>query len=189
MSRKSLVAWVPCFNQAMLTLNCAGGVGGTRHHSNQPASSSNQSPPSTTTIVSLPSSFSSSSSPNTVSRVSTATNSTASSFPTSIAKINTTMLNDTSLASIVWNIGGVTEYRVWYQTQDNMIREVGKNDTGNQWYSSGQSHGPAKPGSPIAASYTGPPDWQIVRAVTHRLLQELIRWILRLIGNRPILYC
>ena len=47
-----------------------------------------------------------------------------------------------------------------------MIREVGKNDTENQWYISGQSHGPAKSGSPIAASYTGPPDWIVVGALT-----------------------
>ncbi len=63
-----------------------------------------------------------------------------------------------------------------------MIREVGKNDTGNQWYTSGHSHGPAKRGSPIAASYTGPPEWLFVGALTHRPLFKLIH-SLRLIGN------
>ncbi len=47
-----------------------------------------------------------------------------------------------------------------------MIREVGRNDTGDQWYISGWSHGPAKRGSPIAASYTGPPHWLVVGAFT-----------------------
>ena len=60
----------------------------------------------------------------------------------------------------------MTEYRVWYQTEDNMIREIGKNDTKNEWYISGQAHGPAQRGSPIAATYTGPPDWSIVGVAT-----------------------
>ena len=47
-----------------------------------------------------------------------------------------------------------------------MIRELGKNDTGNEWYPSGQSHGPAKRGSPIAAAYT-PSGLAIRRSLTH----------------------
>ncbi|KAF6221387.1 hypothetical protein HO133_002242 [Letharia lupina] len=136
-----------------------GGIGSTRtsHRSVSSGSLSDQAPSSTMTKMSS----SAKSSSTIISSVSIPTMSTASSFPTPAAKLNTTLLNTTKLASVVWNINGVTEYRMWYQTEDNMIREVGKNDTGNQWYTSGQSHGPAKRGSPIAASYTGPPDWPI----------------------------
>ena len=139
-----------------------GGVGGTSHRSISSVASSDQGPSSKATNISSSSSTYSS----IVSGASTPTTSTASSFPTPTAKLNTTLLNGTNLASLVWDLNGVTQYRVWYQTEDNMIREVGKNDTGNQWYISGQSHGPAKSGSPIAASYTGPPDWLIVGALT-----------------------
>lgn len=147
----------------MLTTKRAGGVGGTRHHSITSASMSDQSPSSLTINVSLPPSSSSSA----VSPVTTPSISTASSLPTQTAKLNATMLNTTNLASVIWKSGGVTEYRVWYQTEDNMIREIGRNDTGNEWYSSGQSHGPAKRGSPIAASSTGPLNWPFVGALTH----------------------
>ena len=139
-----------------------GGVGGTSHRSINSAAASDQAPSSKATNISS----SSSSYSSIVSGASISTTSTASSFPTPTAKLNTTLLNGTNLASLVWVLNGVTQYRVWYQTEDNMIREVGKNDTGNQWYISGQSHGPAKSGSPIAASYTGPPDWLIVGALT-----------------------
>ena len=170
----------------MLTMKCAGGVGGTSHHSISSASSSDQSPSSTTTDVSssVSSSVSSpaSSSSSVVSHVSNLSMSTASSLPTQTAKLNATMLNTTNLASLVWNFTGATEYRVWYQTEDNMIREVGRNDTGNQWYSTGQSHGPAKRGSPIAASFTGPP-YSLVGALTHWRLHKLILCSLRLIGD------
>ena len=139
-----------------------GGLGSKSHHSISSAASSDQTPSSTTTdIISSSSSLS-----ETVSGASILTTSTTSSFPTPTAKLNTTLLNTTNLASLVWTLPGVTQYRVWYQTEDNMIREVGKNDTANQWYISGQSHGPAKSGSPIAASYTGPPDWPQVGAFT-----------------------
>ena len=139
-----------------------GGLGSKSHHSISSAASSDQTPSSTRTDINL----SSSSPSSTVSGASILTTSTTSSFPTPTAKLNTTLLNTTNLASLVWTLNGVTQYRVWYQTEDNMIREIGKNDTGNQWYMSGQSHGPAKSGSPIAASYTGPPDWLIVGALT-----------------------
>lgn len=138
-----------------------GGVGGTRHHSINAVASSDQAPSSTETHMSSSSILSSS----VVSGVPMPTMSTASSFHTPTAKVNTTLLNNTKLASLVWNINGMTQYRLWYQTEDNMIREVGKNETSNQWYVSGQSHGPAKGGSPIAASYTGPPDWLLVGAL------------------------
>lgn len=144
-----------------------GGVGGTSHRSVSSAASSDHSPSSTTSIIS-PLSSSTSSSSSIVPGASTPTMSTAPSFPTPTAKLNTTLLNTTNLASLVWTLNGVTQYRVWYQTEDNMIREVGKNDTWNEWFVSGQSHGPAKSGSPIAASYTGPPDWLLVGALTHR---------------------
>ncbi|KAL9074231.1 MAG: hypothetical protein Q9161_002425 [Pseudevernia consocians] len=134
-----------------------GELGSKSHHSISSAASSDQTPSSTTTgIISSSSSLS-----ETVSGASILTTSTTSSFPTPTAKLNTTLLNTTNLASLVWTLNGMTQYRVWYQTEDNMIREVGKNDTANQWYISGQSHGPAKSGSPIAASYTGPPDWPL----------------------------
>ena len=132
-----------------------GGFGSKSHHSISSAASGDQAPSSKpTNIIS-----SSSSSSSIISGISTSTASTASSFPTPTSKLNTTLLNTTNLASLVWDLNGVTQYRVWYQTEDNMIREVGRNDTGDQWYISGSSHGPAKKGSPIAASYTGPPDW------------------------------
>ena len=172
-----------CLKETTLTLIFAGGVGGTRHHSTIPVSSSDQSPPSTKTSVSSSLSSSSSSLPSLVSRVSTSTMSTASSFSTPAAKLNTTMLNTTDLASVVWDFQGVTEYRIWYQTEDNMIREIGKNDTKNEWYISGQPHGPAQRGSPIAATYTGPPDWSLVCVPMHQPLHELIHCFLRLIGN------
>ena len=148
-----------------------GGIGGRSHHSISSAFLSNQAPSSTeANMGSLPSSSSS-----IVSGVLIPTISTSSSSPTATAKlnstilgptmVNSTVLNTTNLASIVWNLHGLTEYRVWYQTEDNMIREIGKNDSGQQWYSSGQSHGPAKRGSPIAVSYTGSPDWRFVGAL------------------------
>lgn len=139
-----------------------GGVGGTSHRSISSVASSNRAPSSKVTNISL----SSSSCSSDFSGASIPTTSTASSFPTPTAKLNTTLHNGTNLASLVWDLNGETQYRVWYQTEDNMIREVGRNDTGNQWYISGQSHGPAKSGSPIAASYTGPPDWLLVGALT-----------------------
>lgn len=139
-----------------------GGVGGTSHRSIRSVASNDRAPPSKVTNISS----SSSSYLSISSGASISTTSTASSFPTPTAKLNTTLHNGTNLASLVWDLNGVTQYRVWYQTEDNMIREVGKNDTGNQWYISGQSHGPAKNASPIAASYTGPPDWGIVGTLT-----------------------
>lgn len=158
--------WVLVALGVVITITAAaigGGVGGTSHHSISSAASGNQAPSSTTTNVSSASSSTSS----IASGVAIPTTSTASSFPTPTTKLNTTLLNTTNLASLIWSINGVTQYRVWYQTEDNMIREVGKNDTGDHWFISGQSHGPAKSGSPIAASYTGPPDWQLVSALTH----------------------
>lgn len=165
-----------------------GAVGGTSHRSVSSAASSDHAPSSSTTNVSSSStttnvSPSSSWSSSIVPGVSTPSMSTASSFPTPTAKLNTTLLNTTNLASLVWTLNGVTQYRVWYQTEDNMIREVGKNDTGNEWFVSGQSHGPAKSGSPIAASYTGPPDWFIVGVLAHGPRYELTQFSLRLIGN------
>ena len=160
-----------------------GAVGGTRHHSISPASLSSHAPSPPTANVSLSSSSAPSSSSSVIPRISSPAVSTASSSPTPTAKLNTTMLNTTNLASIAWNLNGETEYRVWYQTEDNMIREVGINDTGIQWYSSGQSHGPARKGSPIAASYTGPPDWRIVGTLTHQALYGLIPCFLRLAGD------
>ena len=139
-----------------------GGVGGTSHRSISSFASSDRAPSSNVNNVSS----SSSSYSSIISGASIPTTSTASSFPTPTAKLNTTFHNRTNLASLVWDLNGVTQYRVWYQTEDNMIREVGKNDTRNQWYISGQSHGPAKSASPIAASYTGPPDWLLVGAST-----------------------
>ena len=141
-----------------------GGVGAKSHHSISSPSLSDQVPSSTTTNVSSLSSSSSSM----VSGIPIPTMSTASSFPTPTAKLDSTMLNTTNIASTIWKWNGVAEYRVWYQTEDNMIREIGKNDSGQQWYSSGTSHGPAKRGSPIAVSYTGPPDWRMVSASIHR---------------------
>ena len=160
-----------------------GSVGGTRHHSVDSASLSDQAPSSVATNPSLSSSSLSSSSSSTVSHIPIPPMSTGSAFHTSTDKRNTTMLQTTKIATVNWNFNGVTEYRLWYQTDDNMIREVGRNDTENQWYSSGQSHGPAKRGSPLAASYTGPPTWPIVGAFTHQPLYELIGCFSRLIGN------
>ena len=141
----------------------AGGVGGTSHHSINSAPLSNQTPSSLTIDVSL----SPNSSSSAISPVPTPSMATASSLPTQTAKLNTTMLNTTNLASVIWNSRGVTDIRVWYHTEDNMIREIGRNDTGNEWYNSRQSHGPAKRDTPIAASCTGPPDWLFVGALTH----------------------
>ena len=145
-----------------------GGVGGRSHRSSSSASLSYQAPSSTKANMGSLSSSSSS----IVSGVLIPTISTSSSFPTPTVKLNSTMLdltmlnstmlNSTNLASIVWTFHGLKEYRVWYQTEDNMIREIGKNESGQQWYSSGQSHGPAKRGSPIAVTYTGAPDWPSV---------------------------
>ena len=165
------------------TTAIGGIVGGTRHHSISSASLSNQANSPTKANVISSSSSSPSSSSSIVSSVSSPAILTASSFPTPTAKLDTTMLNTTNLASIIFTLNGLTQYRVWYQAEDNMIREVGRNDTGVQWYSSGQSHGPAKKGSSIAASYTGPPDWPLVGALTHRALYELIQWSLRLTGD------
>ena len=123
----------------MIAAAAIGGVvGGKRHHPINSVASSEPAPSSTTTNISS----SSNSSSSLVSRVYMPTTSIASSFPTPTptAKLKTTLLNTTKLASVVYYLNGLTQYRVWFQTEDNMIREIGKNSTGNQWYISGPSH-------------------------------------------------
>jgi hypothetical protein len=44
-----------------------------------------------------------------------------------------------------------------------MIKESGWNETGNSWYVSNGGIEKAKAGSPITASTTGPPTFELVR--------------------------
>ena len=83
---------------------------------------------------------------------------TSSAMPSATALSNTTILNNTRLASISWPYSAdVTEYRVYYQREDNFIQESVKNSTTNQWFQ-GKTFGAARKGSPIAATITGAND-------------------------------
>jgi hypothetical protein len=55
------------------------------------------------------------------------------------------------------------QYRIYYQGENFMIKESGWNETGNSWYVSKGGIEEAKAGSPITASTTGPPTFELVR--------------------------
>lgn len=65
--------------------------------------------------------------------------------------------NTSSLASIAWNdTNGIMQYRVYWQGEDNIIRESAWNATANLWQLSNSAIGIAKANSPLAAVVSGP---------------------------------
>lgn len=84
--------------------------------------------------------------------------STLSVGPSSTASSSTKILNTTNLATISGSyFGNDMQYRIYYQTDDNVIRESARNSTTDHWFQS-QSLGAARRGSPIAATITGVSD-------------------------------
>ncbi len=82
---------------------------------------------------------------------------------TSNVSIPAHILSDTGLASVAWNdTNSITQYRVYYQTENNVIMESAWNSSARLWYISNNAIGKAKNVSPIAATVTGPPDFQLV---------------------------
>lgn len=71
--------------------------------------------------------------------------------------VRSSISNDSSLASIAYNDGsGVTQYRLYYQGEDDFIKESAWNATSNAWQVSNTGIGKAKSKTPIAAVVTGP---------------------------------
>lgn len=60
--------------------------------------------------------------------------------------------NTSSLASIAWNdTNGIMQYRVYWQGEDNIIRESAWNGTASLWRVSNSAIGSAKPKTPLVA--------------------------------------
>lgn len=73
------------------------------------------------------------------------------------------ILSDTGLASVAWNdTNNITQHRLYYQDEDNMIKESSWNSSAKLWSVSNSAIGKAKNASPIAATVTGPPDFRLV---------------------------
>lgn len=105
---------------------------------------SSESSPSTSSPSSLPAS---------------ATSAASASPPTNPAQIR----SNTKLAAVNYtDSSNVMQYRVYHQSEDSMIRGSAWNDTGESWYVTNATIGKAKPGSPVAAAGTGPPNHPIV---------------------------
>lgn len=70
---------------------------------------------------------------------------------------------NSSLASIAWSDTSGTGYRrLYYQDSGGAIKESAWNSSDNEWYSSNDNLGNAKPNSPIAASVAGARIWPFV---------------------------
>ena len=69
----------------------------------------------------------------------------------------TAISNTSSLASIAWNnTNGIMQYRVYWQGEDNIIRESAWNGTASSWRVSNSAIGSAKPNTPLAAVVSSP---------------------------------
>lgn len=77
----------------------------------------------------------------------------------------TAISNSSSLASIAWNdTNGIMQYRVYWQGEDNVIRESAWNATANLWELSNSAIGSAKADSPLVAVVSGPAVYSFVSA-------------------------
>lgn len=136
--------WIPLASLLLIGA-LAGGIGGglsARHNSSSDKGGSTASPAST--AAASPSSSGASSS-------------------TSIPAQPTPKPLNSSLASIAWSDHGTLGYRrLYYQDSEGTIKESAWNSSGNEWYSSDEKLGSAKPGSPIAAAVAGNVTWPFV---------------------------
>jgi len=79
-----------------------------------------------------------------------------SSTPTTTPK---GIQSNSSIAAVAYNdSNNVMQYQVYYQDENNMIKESAWDKNGSLWYVSNKEIGEGKAGSPIAAAATGPPD-------------------------------
>lgn len=84
---------------------------------------------------------------------------TNSSHPASIMTMN----DNTALASIAWNNSdNKHQSRLYWQGNDNAIRESSWNSTQQNWTVSSPPIGYARPNSPMAAVVTGPAGFSFV---------------------------
>lgn len=92
--------------------------------------------------------------------------SSARTHASNVSPINPASISNTSsLASIAWNdTNGIMQYRVYWQGEDNIIRESGWNGTATMWRVSNSAIGSAKPNSPLIAVVSDPADYPIVSA-------------------------
>ncbi|MCJ1271465.1 hypothetical protein MMC22_011366 [Lobaria immixta] len=68
---------------------------------------------------------------------------------------------NTSLAAVSWNdTNAVTQYRLFHQDENNLIKESAWNSSSRTWHVSNPAIGNAKAASPIAAVVTGPPHFR-----------------------------
>lgn len=82
--------------------------------------------------------------------------------PSSLGK---QFFGNTSLAAVSWNDTNlVTQYRLFHQDENNLIKESAWNSSSRTWYVSNPAIGNAKAASPIAAVVTGPLDFRFVGA-------------------------
>ncbi len=108
----------------------------------------------------------------TVGKSSDSDSDSSSSNSTSPSQNSTTPItglnSNSSLASAAYNDSSNTlQYRVYYQDENDMIKESAWNDTEQTWYVSNDATGKAKKGSPLAAAATGPPDYTFVRPIPY----------------------
>ena len=86
--------------------------------------------------------------------------SAASAAPISTA---TTISSDSGIASVAWNdTSGILQYRVYYQGEDDQIRESAWDASSKTWAVSNHGIGKAKNKSPLAAVVRGPVDQPFV---------------------------
>ena len=81
------------------------------------------------------------------------------------------MINATALASVAWNdTDNNPHYRLYWQGEDNSIRESSYKITQQNWTVSPSPIGYAKPNSPLAAVVTGPAGFPFVSRSPSRKL-------------------
>ena len=78
----------------------------------------------------------------------------ASAVPTAFSPNASSINNDTGMAAVAWLEMGteVRQYRVYYQSASNEIRERAWNNSQNCWYTLNDVIGLAKNGSPLVAA-------------------------------------
>lgn len=85
----------------------------------------------------------------------------------------TAISNTSSLASVAWNdTNGIMQYRVYWQGEDNIIRESAWNGTASLWRVSNSAIGSAKPNTPLAAVVSSPAVDQYVSTKSPRGLDK-----------------
>ncbi|KAL8674340.1 MAG: hypothetical protein Q9168_001269 [Polycauliona sp. 1 TL-2023] len=129
--------WVPLANLVFLAAIVGGIMGGLLIHRDRPSREA------------------SSSSSNSITQLIPQPSSTAEAVPRPSAK----PLNS-SLASVAWmNSEGLNHRRLYYQDSVGTIKESAWNSSGDEWYSSNNALGKARPNSPLAAAVAGNQTW------------------------------